>query len=83
MAEAAPARLPYLTMLAFNVVIAKTAVYLPLFPLGGLLLAAAGCGRLVARYQDADSTDELTGLLNRRHFFDLAADRLAFEARDG
>jgi len=92
----APARLPYLAMLAGYVVVARAAFDLPLYPLGGLLmadvaltvavvarqlLAASEHAQLAARYRNAALTDELTGLLNRRHFFDLGADRLALDAR--
>lgn len=93
-----PARLPYVAVLASYAVVAHAALNVPLFPLGGLLLGSVGVtiavvarqlfsageyAELAARYQHAATTDDLTGLLARRHFFELAEHRLAFDARAG
>ncbi|MEP7763870.1 GGDEF domain-containing protein [Sanguibacter sp. 25GB23B1] len=93
-----PARLPYVAVLASYAVVAHAALNVPLFPLGGLLLGSVGVtiavvarqlfsageyAALAERYRHAATTDDLTGLLTRRHFFELAEQRLALDARAG
>ena len=93
-----PARLPYVAVIASYAVVAHAAVNVPLFPLGGLLLGSVGVtvavvarqlfsageyAELAERYRHAARTDELTGLLSRRYFFELAEQRLALDARAG
>jgi diguanylate cyclase (GGDEF)-like protein len=39
--------------------------------------------RLFAQVQQLATTDDLTGIANRRHFFDLAGRELARARRDG
>lgn len=88
----APARLPYLAILLSYVVVARAALHLPIYPLGGLLLGDVAVtvavvarqliivgehGRRAARYQRAATTDGLTGLLTRQHFLDVAAAQLS------
>ena len=91
-----PARLPYVAVIASYAVVAHAALNVPLFPLGGLLLGSVGVtvavvarqlfsagefAELAERYRHAARTDELTGLLSRRYFFELAEQRLALDAR--
>lgn len=93
-----PSLLPYLALVAGYVVVGRAALDLPLYPLGGLLLAnvlvtatvvmrqmlaVSEHARLADRYHVAVTTDGLTGLLTRRHFLDLAADTMSLCLRAG
>jgi diguanylate cyclase (GGDEF)-like protein len=49
----------------------------------GQAMVAYENARLFAKVQHLATTDDLTGIANRRHFFDLAADALARSRRDG
>jgi diguanylate cyclase (GGDEF)-like protein len=51
--------------------------------LAGHAMIAYENARLFAQVQHLATTDDLTGIANRRHFFDLAARELAAARRDG
>jgi diguanylate cyclase (GGDEF)-like protein len=88
--------LPVVAIIASYAVVAKVAVGLPLYPVGGVLiadlvitivvvirqlLAVADHRALAQTYRAAASTDALTGLSSRNHFLDEA--RIALGAHGG